>query len=309
MTTQPVAFRQTLPILLKKRVLPGRRSFDSPRSAAGSSHSTTALMTMPALPPHFGAKRFRCCRVALVAALSLAGGARAEPAVRFVQAKRPPTASLNIADAVSNQTAVEPVVLSAATEPAENRTPDGAPAANPLPANPPFSAAEEVAVQEQKSPRMLRSFRPITQVTANAALPPGLLPEEAEPQEGQPQPEQTPDVGDMRFEGGWAESNYLWSATRLCHGPLYFEEINLERHGYQCNPFLQPLVSGAHFFLTVPTLPYQVVAHPPCECIYTLGYYRPGDCVPWRRQCPYPWDPRAAAVEAATAVGLVFLIP
>jgi hypothetical protein len=156
---------------------------------------------------------------------------------------------------------------------------------------------------------MIRGFRPITQITANAAQPPGLLPDEVKPPPGQPQPNLMPEVGDMRFEGGWAESNYPWSATCLCHAPLYFEEINLERHGYQCHPLIQPLVSGAHFFLTVPTLPYQVVAHPPCECIYTLGYYRPGDCVPWRRQCPFPWDPRAAAVEAGVAVGLVFLIP
>lgn len=243
-------------------------------------------------------------------ALSLAGASAAlsaDPAIHFVQGHRPPTASLNVAEAVENHTAVEPVILSAANEPTDNQTTDAA--LNPGQTAPQTPAAAEVAAQEQKSPRIIRGFRPITQITANAALPPGLLPEQAERQEGQPRPERMREVGDMRFEGGWAESNYPWSATCLCHGPLYFEEINLERHGYQCNPLLQPLVSGAHFFLTVPTLPYQVVAHPPRECIYTLGYYRPGDCVPWRRQCPFPWDPRAAAVEAGVAVGLVFLIP
>jgi hypothetical protein len=51
-----------------------------------------------------------------------------------------------------------------------------------------------------------------------------------------------------------------------------------------------------------------MVVHPPRECIYTLGYYRPGNRVPYRWKRP-PWDSRAAAVEAATVVGLVFLIP
>jgi len=253
----------------------------------------------------------RCWRrFALFMALAASGAlaAQAEPEAHFVKGHRPPTASLNIAEAVSTQTAVEPVILSAATEPAANQATDGAPAPNPVQVVPETPAAD-VAAQEQSSPRVIRGFRPITQLTANAALPPGVLPDQVEPPPGQPQPEPMREVGDMRFEGGWAESNYPWSATCLCHAPLYFEEINLERHGYQCNPVIQPLVSGAHFFLTVPTLPYQLTVHPPRECIYTLGYYRPGDCVPWRRQCPFPWDPRAAAVEAGFAVGLVFLLP
>jgi hypothetical protein len=243
-------------------------------------------------------------------AILAASAACANVAIHAAEVNRRwPTASLNVAAAAEDGTAVESVVLVESNEPADNETSGGLPPTSLVQTAPQTPAAEEIAAKEQKSPRILRGFRPITQVTANVALPPGLLPEQAERQEGQPQPEQAREVGDMRFEGGWAESDYQWSATRLCHGPLYFEEINLERHGYQCNPLIQPLVSGAHFFLTVPTLPYQMTVHPPRECIYTLGYYRPGDCVPWRRQCPYPWDPRAAAVEAATAVGLVFLIP
>jgi hypothetical protein len=265
---------------------------------------------MARLIPLVASRPLGCWRLALlIAANAACVAASAEPAVRFVQAKRPPTASLNVAEAVTNQTAVEPVILSAATEPAGDQTTDGAPAPNPVQVVPQTPADEGVAAQAQKAPQVVRGFRPITQLTANAALPPGLLPDQVEPPPGQPRPEPMLEVGDMRFEGGWDESSYQWSATRLCHGPLYFEEINLERHGYQCNPFIQPLVSGAHFFLTVPTLPYQLTVHPPRECIYTLGYYRPGDCVPWRRQCPFPWDPRAAAVEAGVAVGLVFLLP
>lgn len=153
-----------------------------------------------------------------------------------------------------------------------------------------------------------RIYRPISQVTVNTALPPGALPRTMERQEGDPPPVVMPLIGDQRLEGGWGDQMFQWSATQFCHQPLYFEEVNLERYGYQCNPVLQPLVSGAHFFLTVPALPYKMTVNPPRECVYTLGYYRPGDRVPWQRNY-LPWDTRAAAVQAGVAVGLVFLIP
>jgi hypothetical protein len=209
-----------------------------------------------------------------------------------IEGKRPPTVSLNVAAAVTNHEPVKPSVYS--EQQALSRPP---------------APPEEIDAEERRDVNAARIFRPITQVTANVALPPGLLPEQAARQPGQPPLDQMPRVDDERFVAGWGEAGFQWSATRLCHGPLYFEEANLERYGYQCNPLVQPLVSGAHFFLTIPTLPYQVVVHPPRECIYTLGYYRPGSRVPWRRNCPFPWDPRAAAFESAVAVGLVFAIP
>jgi hypothetical protein len=103
---------------------------------------------------------------------------------------------------------------------------------------------------------------------------------------------------------------YTWDAPLTGNNPLYFEETNLERHGYSPR-FLravQPVVSAAEFFATVPTLPYQIVAMPPCECIYTLGEYRPGSCVPYQINYP-PWSTAGGVVEAGTAVGLAFLIP
>jgi hypothetical protein len=169
--------------------------------------------------------------------------------------------------------------------------------------NPADPNAEEINSQEEIARE--RVFRPIGEVTANAALPPGLLPDGVTNQKLMPQ---HPLVGDPRFYGGWAEKNFAWSATKFAHYPLYFEEVNLERYGYQCSPCLQPFVSGAHFFATVPALPYLMAAQPPCECIYTLGHYRPGNCVPWQRNYP-PCSCRGAAVETAVVVGLVFLIP
>jgi hypothetical protein len=102
--------------------------------------------------------------------------------------------------------------------------------------------------------------------------------------------------------------NYQWDATCFCHRPLYFEEINLERYGYGCGCCLQPLASAAHFFGTVPALPYCMAADCPHECVYTLGHYRPGSCPPWRCHWP-PADPIAAAAEGGVWTGMIFLIP
>jgi hypothetical protein len=106
----------------------------------------------------------------------------------------------------------------------------------------------------------------------------------------------------------WPGLVYQWDATSLCHRPLYFEEINLERHGYGCCACLQPIASAAHFFGTVPALPYCMAAECPCECVYTLGHYRPGSCPPWRCHWP-PCDPLAAAAEGGVLTGMIFLIP
>jgi hypothetical protein len=46
----------------------------------------------------------------------------------------------------------------------------------------------------------------------------------------------------------------------------------------------------------------------PNECIYTLGQYRPGSCVPKRYIWP-PVSPRAALAEGGVWTGMVFLIP
>lgn len=99
-----------------------------------------------------------------------------------------------------------------------------------------------------------------------------------------------------------------WEAPATCHYPLYFEEVNLERYGYSHFGCLQPVASAAHFFGTVPLLPYKMTLHPSRECLYTLGHYRPGSCVPYRiNQLPLRLS--AAAVEGLVVTSAVFLIP
>jgi hypothetical protein len=115
-------------------------------------------------------------------------------------------------------------------------------------------------------------------------------------------------LGPLAAARFWQGQLYHWDATALCHRPLYFEEINLERYGYGCCACLQPAASAAHFFGTVPALPYCMAAECPCECVYTLGHYRPGSCPPWRCHWP-PCDPIAAAAEGGFMTGMIFLIP
>ena len=116
-------------------------------------------------------------------------------------------------------------------------------------------------------------------------------------------------LGDAVFQPrAFAPLTYAWTASGLCHKPLYFEDAQLERYGHMWGPLLQPLMSGAHFFLTVPILPYKMGLEPPGECIYTLGYYRPGDCAPYLLD-PLPLSVRAALFEASAWVAGAVIIP
>jgi hypothetical protein len=106
----------------------------------------------------------------------------------------------------------------------------------------------------------------------------------------------------------WDSITYTWKASALCHKPLYFEEVALERYGHSRGPILDPLVSAAHFFITVPLLPYEMGVEPPHECEYTLGYYRPGSCAPWIID-GFPISLRGMALEFTTVTGAAFAIP
>ena len=105
----------------------------------------------------------------------------------------------------------------------------------------------------------------------------------------------------------WPGLTYTWKASGLCHKPLYFEEVALERYGHTWG-YWQPLVSGVHFFGTLPILPYKMGVEAPWECIYALGYYEPGSCAPYMIY-PVPLNVRGALLEAGAWTGGVLLIP
>ncbi len=147
-------------------------------------------------------------------------------------------------------------------------------------------------------------LRRATELGVNIAPSAGTLPVNRAAEYFENEPEVYVGTGTSR---GTFEYSYDWAASGFCHRPLYFEEINLERHGYT-RGILQPVISGAHFFGSIPLMPYKVVAHPPRECTYTLGHYRPGTPAP-RRWHRGPFRIDAGIFEAAVVTGLVFLIP
>lgn len=122
------------------------------------------------------------------------------------------------------------------------------------------------------------------------------LPSECNPHEG-------------TFDGRhFACSTFTWKASALCHKPLYFEAVQMERYGHTPGPVLETFGAGAHFFVNIALLPYHMGINPPGECQYALGYYRPGSCAPWMIP-PFPLSLRGAALEAGAIFGVHAMIP
>jgi hypothetical protein len=116
------------------------------------------------------------------------------------------------------------------------------------------------------------------------------------------------DQGGFHSGRAWQQTTYMWKASALCHKPLYFEDEQLERYGHSFPPCCQPFVSGAHFFCTLPVLPYCMGVEPPMECIYALGHYRPGSCAPYMIE-PIPISARGAVFQAGAVVGTAAVLP
>ncbi len=147
-------------------------------------------------------------------------------------------------------------------------------------------------------------IKPIGVVNLNMAQPPGETPLDlAAPRFARAGVTLAP-ASESR---NWMEYSYYWKASGFCHQPLYFEEVNLERYGYRVGGCLQPLVSAAHFFGTIPLLPYKMVVHPPSECVYTLGYYRPGSPAYLQHE-RFQLRADAGAAETAAVIGTILLL-
>ncbi len=111
------------------------------------------------------------------------------------------------------------------------------------------------------------------------------------------------------FEGRhWSCVTYEWKAAGLCHKPLYFEQVAVERYGHSAPTLVQNVLCGAHFFATIPALPYAMGLCPHDECQYSLGYYRPGNCAPYLID-PIPLSLRAGLFQAGAIVGGILIIP
>lgn len=157
-------------------------------------------------------------------------------------------------------------------------------------------AGDKPAVTDPaRDPRQLKSIRDIEPMMP--APSPGQLPEEVslstEPYSYREMPFQT----------------YNWEASNLWYYPLYFEDVPQERYGHTLNYTpLQPVLSCAKFSAQAFGLPYQMALNPPWKRTYPLGYYRPGDSVPYKFY-QVPLNAEAALFEAGIVVGTLYLIP
>ena len=139
-----------------------------------------------------------------------------------------------------------------------------------------------------------RKLTPITALTNKIAPEPGDFPQECS-------------LGDEIYSPrSFCQTTYTWKASNLCHKPLYFEQPRLERYGHSLPPYIQPVASAAHFFVSVPLMPYNMGLELPTECIYTLGYYRPSSCAPYHIP-GVPLSVRGAFFEAGL-IGALFLV-
>ena len=102
--------------------------------------------------------------------------------------------------------------------------------------------------------------------------------------------------------------NFAWTASGLCHKPLYFREIQAERYGHTIGPISQPFLSAAHFFCNAAILPYKMGMRPPQECVYALGHYWSGNPAP--RYVPaVPISIRGGIMQAGAVLGAVYVLP
>lgn len=100
--------------------------------------------------------------------------------------------------------------------------------------------------------------------------------------------------------------NYCWEPTNLYSYPLYFEDHCLERYGHTRHFLIQPAFSVGLFCAQFVGLPYQMTIDPVAKKRYALGWYRPGQYVPYKYY-QVPWNTEAALVEAGVIAGSYFL--
>jgi hypothetical protein len=105
----------------------------------------------------------------------------------------------------------------------------------------------------------------------------------------------------------FAHMHYCWEPTNLYHNPIYFEDVPLERYGHTRNYLvIQPAFSIFKFGIQLIGLPYQMSLYPVWDKQYSLGYYRPGEYVPYKYY-QIPLNAKAAIVEAGVISGGYFI--
>ena len=190
--------------------------------------------------------------------------------------------------------------LAASVQPGATSADDPLPSTQP-PANE-GDVANEVTAEEIEA--IDDGLRPINRVMASVAPKAGDMPRDYASARFAREGEVAHRMGVSRET---AESLVMWEAPAVCYRALYFEDVNLERHGHKV-PFVQPMLSAAHFFGRAPLLPYMAITERSRECGYSLGHYRPGDYAPYSLYIPRP-RLEAGAVGATAILGVVLAFP
>lgn len=94
-------------------------------------------------------------------------------------------------------------------------------------------------------------------------------------------------------------------ASITAYHPLYFEDKNVERYGWDAGIF-QPVLSAGKFYLDLALLPYNVGAQLPWSLEYNAGYALPGDPEPYRIYWP-KLSCTGATLESLTVLGILAL--
>ena len=111
------------------------------------------------------------------------------------------------------------------------------------------------------------------------------------------------------FEGrAFSESMFCWTASDVYHNPLYFESPGLERYGHTHGDLIEPFVSVGKFGVQLLGMPYAMTIDPAWKKMYSLGYYRPGECAP-KKYYQIPGNLNAALREAGVLTALIFIFP
>jgi hypothetical protein len=222
-----------------------------------------------------------------------------QPAQGPVEAKSPITATTKEPTTTIKIKTIPPAPRIAQNTQPETITP------NPVP---PTGSQPSIVNQGEPTQKIVAdiSIKPMTSISLSINAPNGTLPDNKAATVFKDN-STSPHIP-WQSDRMWAPWMYYWQASAFCHQPLYFEEPNLERSGHQTCGCLQSALSGAHFFGTIPLLPYKIALDHPCCCQYTLGHSRSGDCNAWEpHDCRF--SAKAVAVEGAAVTGLVFLLP
>ena len=117
-----------------------------------------------------------------------------------------------------------------------------------------------------------------------------------------------PKLSDRPYYGrAWPRQYLVAEPNYVCHGRLYFEEMNSERYGWEMGIF-QPLISAATFYKDFLLFPLHFGTDP---CRYydcSAGKCMPGDPVPYRLYPPeLSWT--GVGTELAVIGTLLIMFP